>query len=95
VSALLTWTNTVKIIPRIFRDCLQTRATSRTTLHMAAPQWIFRENYLAWSELVFAGRKSAPGRNRTCDTRFRKPLLYPLSYEGVRTHGTRSGVRPA
>ena len=30
----------------------------------------------------------APGRNRTCDTRFRKPLLYPLSYEGV---GTRSG----
>src|SRR5262245_46300657 len=29
-------------------------------------------------------RESAPGRNRTCDTRFRKPLLYPLSYEGVR-----------
>jgi hypothetical protein len=28
----------------------------------------------------FAG---APGRNRTCDTRFRKPLLSPLSYEGV------------
>src|SRR2546427_10550583 len=26
----------------------------------------------------------APGRNRTCDTRFRKPLLYPLSYEGRR-----------
>jgi hypothetical protein len=25
---------------------------------------------------------SAPGRNRTSDTRFRKPLLYPLSYEG-------------
>jgi hypothetical protein len=24
----------------------------------------------------------APGRNRTCDTRFRKPVLYPLSYEG-------------
>jgi hypothetical protein len=24
----------------------------------------------------------APGRNRTCDTRFRKPMLYPLSYEG-------------
>jgi hypothetical protein len=26
----------------------------------------------------------APGRNRTCDSRFRKPLLYPLSYEGRR-----------
>ncbi len=27
-------------------------------------------------------RICAPGRNRTSDTRFRKPLLYPLSYEG-------------
>ena len=26
--------------------------------------------------------KSALGRIRTCDTRFRKPVLYPLSYEG-------------
>ena len=25
---------------------------------------------------------SAPGRDRTCDLRFRKPLLYPLSYGG-------------
>jgi hypothetical protein len=24
----------------------------------------------------------APGRIRTCDARFRKPTLYPLSYEG-------------
>ena len=27
-------------------------------------------------------RLCAPGRIRTCDTRFRKPMLYPLSYEG-------------
>ena len=27
-------------------------------------------------------RLGAPGRIRTCGTRFRKPLLYPLSYEG-------------
>ena len=26
---------------------------------------------------------SAPGMSRTCDQRFRKPLLYPLSYGGV------------
>ena len=26
----------------------------------------------------------APGRNRTCDARFRKPTLYPLSYGGSR-----------
>ena len=32
---------------------------------------------------------SAPGRNRTCDTRFRKPLLYPLSYEGGGLQETR------
>ena len=25
----------------------------------------------------------APGTTRTCDLRFRKPLLYPLSYGGV------------
>ena len=38
-------------------------------------------------ELMMSGQGSdlgAPGRNRTCDTRFRKPMLYPLSYEGVR-----------
>jgi hypothetical protein len=35
----------------------------------------------------------APGRNRTCDTRFRKPVLYPLSYEGglVRKAGREPG----
>jgi hypothetical protein len=32
-----------------------------------------------WFLLVNGG---APGRIRTCDTRFRKPMLYPLSYEG-------------
>ena len=34
-------------------------------------------------EGVCAGRSRALGRNRTCDPRFRKPLLSPLSYEGV------------
>ena len=32
------------------------------------------------SELRFL--LGAPGRIRTCDARFRKPTLYPLSYEG-------------
>ena len=39
-----------------------------------------REKHLGLGQLMSAGR--APGRIRTCDTRFRKPLLYPLSYEG-------------
>ena len=34
---------------------------------------------------------SAPGRNRTCDLRFRKPLLYPLSYGGG--DGTERGTQ--
>ena len=32
------------------------------------------------------GNAGAPGRIRTCDTGFRRAVLYPLSYEG----GTRS-----
>ena len=34
-------------------------------------------------EGVSAGRWRALGRNRTCGPRFRKPLLSPLSYEGM------------
>ncbi len=38
-----------------------------------------------WSERFSPIRRDcAPGVNRTPDTRFRKPLLYPLSYEGGR-----------
>jgi hypothetical protein len=37
---------------------------------------------------------SAPGRIRTCDTRFRKPVLYPLSYGGaVSKCSERAGAR--
>jgi hypothetical protein len=31
---------------------------------------------------------NAPGKIRTCDTRFRKPVLYPLSYGGKLRHRT-------
>ena len=30
-----------------------------------------------------SGNTSAPGRIRTCDTGFRRAVLYPLSYEGA------------
>jgi len=33
-----------------------------------------------------------PGRNRTSDTRSRKPVLYPLSYGGRGTGATRAGL---
>lgn len=35
------------------------------------------EQRFAWSNA------NTPGRIRTCDSRFRKAVLYPLSYEGV------------
>ncbi len=45
-------------------------------------------NEKSWSNLVIGGRKQgAPGRIRTSDTWFRKPLLYPLSYEGGMQRG--------
>jgi hypothetical protein len=37
----------------------------------------------ARSKAQAKGLASAPGRIRTCDTRFRRAVLYPLSYEGV------------
>ena len=33
--------------------------------------------------MFYQFKQGAPGRIRTCGTRFRKPLLYPLSYEGL------------
>ena len=39
--------------------------------------------WLPLSEMVVEhNQMGAPGRIRTCDARFRKPTLYPLSYEG-------------
>lgn len=32
---------------------------------------------------ILESESGTPGRTRTCDTRFRKPLLYPLSYRGL------------
>jgi hypothetical protein len=36
----------------------------------------------------------APGRIRTCDTRFRRAVLYPLSYEGMYCQAQPTGSRP-
>ena len=35
-------------------------------------------------EVEFGRDDGAPDRTRTCGTRFRKPLLYPLSYRGLK-----------
>src|SRR6476661_3588992 len=41
-----------------------------------------RRSSATGSELPLPHRPGALGRIRTCDARFRKPTLYPLSYEG-------------
>lgn len=49
---------------------------------MGRAGWIWKiKKELAFVQLFFNLR--APGMIRTCDTRFRKPVLYPLSYEGI------------
>ena len=48
---------------------LPSRELERASRNQAFPQ-------------VRALRRRAPGRIRTCDTRFRRAVLYPLSYEG-------------
>ena len=39
------------------------------------------------TEVRCIGKSGTPGRTRTAGTRFRKPLLYPLSYRGQSSHG--------
>ena len=31
----------------------------------------------------YINTQNAPGKDRTCDTRIRNPVLYPLSYGGI------------
>jgi hypothetical protein len=42
-----------------------------------------------------APARGAPSRIRTCDARFRKPTLYPLSYEGLAPQASRFRRRAA
>ena len=35
---------------------------------------------IGWEPLYVAMEAGTPGRIRTCDPRFRRPMLYPLSY---------------
>ena len=77
----LTWADTAKVIPRIFRDLRQPVAVSGLRLHTLADRI---PCVLPAHEAFLLDLRGAPGRIRTCDTRFRKPMLYPLSYEGAR-----------
>jgi hypothetical protein len=46
----------------------------------------------AWVQPLWPAGMGAPGRNRTCNRRIRRPLLYPLSYGRP---GRPVGGRPA
>ena len=60
-------------------------ARQRTTVPSSRPQDVVGlcPDDLQAADLRLHG---GPGRIRTCGTRFRKPLLYPLSY-GAREEG--------
>jgi hypothetical protein len=77
----LSWEDSRILLPRI----------SRETVLQACPRWRMaaygddeRSGHRCRSAKISADLVGAPGRIRTCGTRFRKPLLYPLSYEGLR-----------
>lgn len=42
-------------------------------------------------EHIWFKKNGAPGRNRTCDTWLRKPVLYPLSYRRLYSQTTIGG----
>ena len=45
--------------------------------------------------VIYQDLYGALGRIRTCDTRFRKPMLYPLSYEGGMPGRIATNPRPS
>jgi hypothetical protein len=47
--------------------------------------WVGQSGLVQCREATCPVLDSAPGRIRTCDTRFRRAVLYPLSYEGLAT----------
>ena len=66
---------------RVGHSLVFTTASRRSTDRLLAPARLPRDNLE-----VFISQKrtsNAPGRIRTCDLRFRKPMLYPLSYRGL------------
>src|SRR6185312_11746031 len=73
------------------RDIRSTRSLGRTAglAPILGVTWELIFNLIVRARALFLSSQvkpleSAPSRIRTCDTRFRKPMLYPLSYEGVR-----------
>ena len=61
------------------RNALALAAVGSGVGELESANWSRRTGF---GELDSENRLSAPGRIRTSDTWFRKPVLYPLSYEG-------------
>ncbi|NOK58213.1 MAG: hypothetical protein GFH27_549279n20 [Chloroflexi bacterium AL-W] len=51
-------------------------------LYHTVPDTVPQRKHGSRPEAATASCCGTPGRIRTADTRFRKPLLYPLSYGG-------------
>jgi hypothetical protein len=72
-------------------SCAKALGVHRRPAGSKAPPWTAvtrsegnTQGSSAQSGVLFCwSNNGAPGWNRTSDTRFRKPVLYPLSYEGI------------
>jgi hypothetical protein len=76
----LTWANAAPAHPAYIP---RAAAEGCFRQHTAAHVRKLSDRRSCWSTEISLDHVSAPGRIRTCGTRFRKPLLYPLSYEGL------------
>jgi hypothetical protein len=65
--------------PRVCRGCAAKNGYERVARGCNGGTLDARDGAFA---LVRPENAGALGRIRTCGTRFRKPMLYPLSYEG-------------
>ena len=68
------------------------RSKAGNSATQTLPKRVILVNQERW-QAIYQVLFSAPGRNRTCDTRFRKPMLYPLSYRGGA--GAKRGRNPS
>ncbi len=75
-----------RLVPVVAISCDSTRpddnAHQTVTVGCHLQQTAKNTGFESDCERMIADEESTPGRTRTCDQRFRKPLLYPLSYGG-------------
>ena len=74
----------VKTLPQCYRNSHRLRWILRHMYSFRSDPLRTEPNrYLLCFQWFMRSESGAPGRNRTADLRFTKPLLYQLSYKGT------------